>query len=155
MHVSENAERRWREFFADPRNSHRKDALSRAMQGVLPVDGDPLRDPLFLPADVAARHESVMEQMETYENSSLPAGFHNHVIKDGDHVYCAAEYKVWQHRTAYDLLSRGDPTHPRKARQNFDLPPEPVVKVSFANGQKRVHYGDSEQLPVQSDKPDS
>jgi hypothetical protein len=57
MHVSENAERRWREFFADPRNSHRKDALSRAMQGVLPVDGDPLRDPLFLPADVAARRE--------------------------------------------------------------------------------------------------
>jgi hypothetical protein len=106
MSVTEALERHWREAFGKE-TLPRRDALARAVAGVLPIDGDPLRDPLFLPADVAERRESIMQQMATYEDSSMPCGFNDHDIKDGDHIYRADEYKVWQHRTAYDLLSRG------------------------------------------------
>ena len=96
MAVSENAEKRWREFFSDPRNNTRRDALERAMRGTLPVDADPMKDPLFMPAEAATRRESIMRQVQTWEESAAPCGFDNPVIVDGDNVYRADEFFVWQ-----------------------------------------------------------
>lgn len=106
MAVSEALEQHWRDAFAKESVPHR-DALAKALHGVLPVESDPLRDPLFLPAEAAARRESIMSQMQAYEDSTTPCGFDDYIIKDGKHVYRADQYLVWQHRTAYDLLKRG------------------------------------------------
>jgi hypothetical protein len=86
----------------------------------------------------------------TYADGTTTAPNWNPVEHDSTNIDNAN--RSWD-ATQRQLNPFGDPTHPRKQRENFDLPPEPVAKVSFANGQKRVHYGDDEQLPVRGDHP--
>jgi hypothetical protein len=110
--ASANAEARWREFFADPANytpQTVKDAEAKmfANTPLARATGNPLRDPLWLPVEVSERRRAVMTQMQIYEESVTPCGFNNHVIEDGNRVYSAGEYKIHQHRTAYEMLRAG------------------------------------------------
>jgi hypothetical protein len=122
--------RRLREAAIDAAEAARtalpKDALERAVRNT-PLSehfrkGNPLLDPLFMPDAEFRRRESIMSQMDAYENSSTPAGFINHQIVDGANSYRADEFLVWQSRTAYELLKRGIDVRTIAAKIHRDVP---------------------------------
>jgi hypothetical protein len=100
------------------------DALVKAVAGT-PLAGvidNPAVDPLWLSDEQFARRQSIMRQMDDYQNSPMACGFIDHKIIDGGHEYRASEYLVWQHKTAYNLLTRGVDPRAVAAAIHRDVP---------------------------------
>jgi hypothetical protein len=96
----------WKQQFREPTNNPRPDALARAMNGVLPVEADPMRDPMFMPAEQADQRERVMREINDWSTSTDILAQGGYVTIDG-REYRINDVQIWRDRTAYDLLSRG------------------------------------------------
>ncbi len=116
--------RREREAAIASRPKPRKDAAVEMFRGspLEGVIGNPLLDPLFLPAAEFEERKRIQAEVAAYENESMACGFNSHYINFKGDFIPADKFVEWQSRTAYEMLKLGIDVRTVAAKIHRDPP---------------------------------